>query len=546
MNPRKIVYKHDYPWLIGNIKEKTQSAQMDAFRDLCKNDIYFLLRYACNVPPSVTEKWFFVERCKVADERQASPTGMDGWMIMLFREGFKSLVFNCGVNIQKILKDQEETSCIFSYKKGAAMDHLRTIKSIFEDSEQLKSWFPDIFYDNPNDYKQWSLDNGLVLKRRGNPKEPTISAGGIVEGQPIGKHYNNLCFDDVVTKDSVATPTMIDKTTETFELAENLGKNLEGEHCEKWTLGTHYKHGDTYCQMKEKTVEGKKVYKVETIECRDENGIPYAHTEEQLAKLYAKMGRYNYNCQMNLNPTPDEERRIKWEWVSFYDDLPKSKLRYMLLCDPAHTEKSKRNHDPDYTSMWVLACDGYGYLYFVDGVYDRIKATDAVKKAFELIREYDIRYVSWEQVGAQADTQFINHMKVDTGLNFKLNEFSPRKHGEKQSRIEGALLSPIESGRLKFPRRCHYRQADGQRVCLVNDVLKKELKEFPHAMGRAGSHDDFLDTGGQLLDAPKYGKLPKAKAETDPYAGYSEELRPNGFKNKKKKKSKRGYWKQYV
>ena len=83
--------------------------------------------------------------------------------------------------------------------------------------------FPVFFWDNPHrDAPKWSEDDGIVLKRAGNPKESTIEAWGLVDGQPTSKHYRLMVYDDVVTKDSVTTPDMIRKVTEAWEASLNL------------------------------------------------------------------------------------------------------------------------------------------------------------------------------------------------------------------------------------------------------------------------------------------------------------------------------------
>jgi len=51
--------------------------------------------------------------------------------------------------------------------------------------------------------EQWSQESGFIVKRETNRREPTLMAGGVVEGQPVGMHFDSICADKVVTKDSV-------------------------------------------------------------------------------------------------------------------------------------------------------------------------------------------------------------------------------------------------------------------------------------------------------------------------------------------------------
>jgi len=498
-------YKRDYEKVFYMANEMYEDDKKALYRELCLSDMYFLLKYGCGLPSNIMDHPFVVHRCRVADERIASPTGLDKWMVMVFREGFKSTIFNYGAIIQKVLKYPDLSTCIFSYKKGRACDHLNAIKYTFEKSEELKDWFDDVLYENANEAPKWSQETGLIVKRQSNRREPTLMAGGIVEGQPIGMHFNFICFDDVVTKDSVKTPHMIKETTEGFELADNLGVSLEGVPSEKWIIGTFYKYGDTYWTLGEKGV-----YKIEKIPCVDENGDPYMHTFEQLEEKKKSQGRYVFSCQMMLDPVPPEDQCMNPKNIEYYETLPSlNQLKMTIHVDPAHTKKESRGHDPDFTAMWVMGQDRMGQRYFIDGVYDRISAPEAVDKLFELQEQYKVGWVSWEQVGAQSDTQFINRKKAELGVSFKLHAFNPRGYGAKQDRILGIMLPKIESGAIKFPKKKGFVRQDGKIIDLI-DVLKQEMREFPFG------HDDFLDCGTQVAEAPKYGSMNNAKAKIDP------------------------------
>jgi hypothetical protein len=64
-----------------------------------------------------------------------------------------------------------------------------------------------VLWDDPvREASRWSRDKGIVVKRKGNPKEATVEAAGLVEGQPTSRHYGLLIYDDVVTQDLVTSP----------------------------------------------------------------------------------------------------------------------------------------------------------------------------------------------------------------------------------------------------------------------------------------------------------------------------------------------------
>lgn len=122
--------------------------------------------------------------------------------------------------------------------------------------------FPDILYADPKkESPRWAEDSGIVVKRKTNPKEATIEAHGLVDGQPTGAHFLLRVYDDVVTVDSVTSPEMITKTTEAWSLSDNLGARPEdGSLARAWHIGTRYHFGDTYNAMIEMGAVKPRIY----------------------------------------------------------------------------------------------------------------------------------------------------------------------------------------------------------------------------------------------------------------------------------------------
>ena len=114
-------------------------------------------------------------------------------------------------------------------------------------NEVLKWVYPDVLYRNPRTLgpdgrpAKWSLERGITVKRKGNPKEATIEAHGLIDGQPTSRHFQLHIYDDVVTQDYLSEES-IRKTTERWELADNLGSHLG---VRKWMPGTRYHYADT-------------------------------------------------------------------------------------------------------------------------------------------------------------------------------------------------------------------------------------------------------------------------------------------------------------
>ena len=115
-------------------REAMREQHKGKLRWLAKNDLFFLLVYACK-RPDMDRDWLY-DRCR---EVQASPNGhLDLWA----REHYKSTTITFGLSIQDILNDPEVTIGIFSHTRPIAKDFLKQIKTEFEQNQFLKDLFP--------------------------------------------------------------------------------------------------------------------------------------------------------------------------------------------------------------------------------------------------------------------------------------------------------------------------------------------------------------------------------------------------------------------
>jgi hypothetical protein len=167
--------------------------------NIAEIDRFFLLTQVLRRPDAYNE-WLY-KRCR---EVEAAP---DGHIDLWAREHYKSTIITFAGSMQEIIKDPEITIGIFSHTKSIAKTFVDQIKQECEQNEQLHILWPDIFWENPKrEAPTWSLDGGIVVKRTTNPREKTVEGHGLVDGQPISKHFGLMIYDDVVTEESVYTP----------------------------------------------------------------------------------------------------------------------------------------------------------------------------------------------------------------------------------------------------------------------------------------------------------------------------------------------------
>lgn len=258
-------------------------------RKLARNDLFFLLCYVLK-RTDIDDDWLY-DRC---NEVQASP---DGHLDLWAREHYKSTIITFALTIQDILKDPEHTFAIFSYNRPNAKKFMRWIKVEFEDNEELQQLFPEILWANPKrQAPKWSEDDGLVVKRKGNPKEATVEAHGLIESLPTGPHFGTRIYDDVVTEDSVSNIEMLKKVVKRWELSLNLGKRGGRERY----IGTRYHFNDTYRTIIDRGVVQERFYPATHNGKVEGDGIFL--TNEELVKKRREMGPYIFGCFVKDTP----------------------------------------------------------------------------------------------------------------------------------------------------------------------------------------------------------------------------------------------------
>ena len=447
----------------------------EAQRELCRTDLFYLLvfglrRKDCN------KDWVY-DRC---NEVQAEPDGrIDLWA----REHFKSTIITFALTIQDVLNDPEVTVGIFSFNRPTAKAFLRQIKGEFERNDHLKALFTDILWADPeNDAPKWSEDDGLIVKRQGNPKESTIEAWGLVDAQPTSKHYKIMVYDDVVTKDSVGTPEMIRKVTGSWEAS----RNLTSEGGKTRYIGTRWAHNDTYRDIMLRGAAIARIYG--GTHDGTETGEPFLWTRERMAEKRREQGPYTFACQILQNPTADKKQGFKREWLRYYNSCSSDAMNTYLLCDPANAKKK----ESDYTSMGVIGLGPDNNYYLLDGIRDRLNLTERWQALSELHRRWKPKGVGYEQYGMQSDIQHFESKMEDETYRFEITPLGGKL--AKPDRIR-KLVPIFENGRFWLPESLFKTDYEDRPVDIIQSFVEEEYVAFP-----VGLHEDFFDMLARIED----------------------------------------------
>lgn len=477
-----------YPRFLKALAALPKAERNAVLRWLCKNDLYFLLRFVLSTKMIKEEdgrsKWehpWLFARCR---EVQAAPFG---YINIWARTHYKSTILTFGFVFQLILNDPEITIGIFSHTRPIAKGFLRKIKVEMQNNRVLKRLFPNIFYQNPeNEAKKWNEDEGITVKRQGNPNEATVEAWGIVDGQPISKHYRVRVYDDVVTRDSVSTPEMMKKVEEMWELSTNLG--MEGG--QEIYIGTRYHFNDLYATLIDRGVVKPRIYPaLEPPSMQD--GVPVLQTREYLEAQFKSQGPFTFASQLLCSPIADDAQGFAEEWLQYYDADPteerKGKNVYILV--DAANEKKRRS---DFTAIWVLGL-GDDHNYYVLDIYrDRWNLVERTDKLFELHALWKPNEIRYEEYGMTTDIEHIRYVQDRRSYRFHITPVAGR--ARKNDRIR-RLIPLFQEKRIYLPRELKKKDYQKKTYDAVKVFVQEEYKVFP-----VGLHDDMFDSLSRIAE----------------------------------------------
>lgn len=449
---------------------------------IAEQDLFFLLTDVLN-RKDLEHPWLFW-RCR---EIQENP---DGYIDLSAREHYKSTLISFGHTIFDIIKDPETTFGIFSHTRPIAKQFLRQIMFEMETNPKLPKLWPRIFWQNPRTQApKWSEDEGIIVKRKSNPKECTVEAYGLVDGMPTSKHFKHRVYDDVVTKESVSTPEQIAKTTTAWELSNNLAA---GKIPPRYA-GTRYHLFDTYAEIIKR---GSAIPRIRPATKNGrEDGEPVYMSRELLAEKRRDQGIYTFASQMLLNPVADKAMGFKTEWLQYAtvsQSNAMARLNRYLLCDPASEKRKKARKDPDYTSMWVIGLGPPNNFYLLDGIRDRLNLGQRANEFIRLHRKWRPMKAGYEQYGMQADIEHIKYVQREQLYEFDITELGGQM--AKNDKIK-RLIPVFEGGRFFLPNGIIYTDTTGRATDLIKVFIEEEYLAFPVL-----AHDDMFENMSRILD----------------------------------------------
>jgi len=483
----------------------------DSFiRTLAQCDRYYLGVFICN-RHDMLHPWIY-ERCREVEG--AKDSHLDLWA----RFHYKSSIITFLGCVQEVLCNPDITIGILSYSARQAKPFLRQIMQEFEGNERLQQLFPDILYEKPKQQApKWAENEGICVKRQSNPKEQTVEAHGLVDGQPTGRHFSLIVYDDVVVQDAVSTPEQIKKTTTQWELSLNLGSTHDPRY---QYAGTRYSYGDTYGTILQRAAVKPRVHPATYNGQMD--GEPVFLQPQRWEEIKKTTSTYTVACQQLLNPIAGSDVSFKEEWWTEYEVRPYV-INVYIMVDPAHSKKKESNR----TAMAVVGVDSNFNKFLLDGCCHRMTLSEKWTYLKRLrtkwkrapgVREVKVGY---ERYGAQSDIEHYKAMMSSDGSSFPIYELNWVGGGGSQSkkdriqRLEpdlkdGSFYFPyptdekfLTSNQIDFKDRNQAFLISKKIVCIDENRktydLTKWMKDNEYSLFPT-IHPDFLDALSRIYD----------------------------------------------
>lgn len=483
-------------------------------------DRYYLLTVLLH-RADATHPWVFA-RCREVEEDP------DGFLDLWAREHYKSTVITFAGSIQEIAKDPDITIGIFSHVKPIARKFMGQIKLELEQNNTLHWLYSDVFYEEPKrESPRWSEEKGIVVRRRGNPKEATVEGHGLVDGQPTSAHFQLRIYDDVVTLESVSTPDQVEKTTKAWELSDNLGAQGEdGTPGRAWHIGTRYHFKDSYATMLERKALKPRIYPA--TDNGTLTGKLVLFTTLVWKDKLAKQSLATIAAQLLLNPTAGGNRMFKDAGLRFADIRPATLCVYIMV-DPASSKKK----GSDRTAMAVVGVDAQFNLWLLDGychkmsLQERWQAMNALRKVWMSMPGVQVVDVGYERYGMRSDIEYFEEKMEEVGADvFEITELAWPAEGPKAKPDRIQRLEPFhreKAGRFYLPAlnrdkegkefetkdqkkmrergephrifKPVMRRDHENRIYSLNLMYLNEYQTYPYS-----AHDDFLDAVSRIFD----------------------------------------------
>jgi predicted phage terminase large subunit-like protein len=334
---------------------------------------------------------------------------------------------------------------------------LTDVKTEFETNEAILEVFGDLRGDVWRTNELW-FKNGAKLFARGR-------------GQQVrGWHYGKVICDDLEDNELVRSDLQMTQFEEWFdrELLYTLDPDSQmlyigtmvSPNCFLKKLMGHQSWKPYFYQAYKEGIE------------KEGNELFPARWPHTKLQEFKKHNPYAFAMEMMNLPVPDEDKRIKPEWLQFYNSAPEG-LRVFVTIDPSIS--TRKRADP--SAIVVCGIAPNGDIYVLD-VYNATNDPHVlVEEIFRINRTYNPFKIGIEVVAFQKMLKiYIEEKAKERGIYLPIEELKTDTRVNKQMRISG--LIPYFAEMRVFLKQGQYS-------------LIQQLRDF--SPNQLNMHDDAID-----------------------------------------------------
>jgi hypothetical protein len=235
-----------------------------------------------------------------------------------------------------------------------------------------------------------------------------------VDATVTGKHFGEIGFDDIVTRENSTTPEQCAKVIKAYRFFLSIvnTKRSKGK-IPIMVVGTNYTDHDLYSFLE--TPEVKQTFRclVQPVFYNDGTPIWEAqHTKESLANIQAQQGSYIFATQYLLDPVPEDQQEFKRTWIQIFHQLPTDvngaeiPLEKVIFVDPI-TAKKTTSTSHDRGVVLVAGWDRRRNIYALDyKLFSRAKESEMFSAIFAFMDKWGTNKIGWECEAYQLQGKF--------------------------------------------------------------------------------------------------------------------------------------------
>lgn len=389
-------------------------------------------------------------------------------LVLMPRGSFKSSLVTVGFSIRTLIRNPNARILISSETQRNSIKYVREIRTQLEDNEKLKALFGE--FSSPD--RVWR-DNEIVIASRTQALgDPSVMASSLERQSVVGRHFDLIICDDVVSRNNVNTQDQIQKTIDHYRLL--LSVLDPGDDKMMIIVGTRWALNDLYGWIQDPENGERGQFDIFIRSAIKKDGsllLPDRLTTEFLQEQKMTQGSYIFSCQYLNEPINIETALFQIAQIQWYDTLETENLNYFISVDPAI---STYGHS-DYSGVVVVAVDENNHWWIVKAMNLKVDPGGLIEEIFSLVARYQplclvMEKFMLEKMMKVALIEAMNKKKVFFGIR----EVPTNTRFSKEARIRS--LSP------KFEAKEVHLKRTGQ------EELYHELINYPQS-----KHDDVLD-----------------------------------------------------